>query len=243
MRLMLSASVFFYLITAFAAHAQKKYESDTFDVGDGKKLTITFLGHATLMLDYNGMIIHVDPVGQYADYTKMPKADLILVTHQHQDHLDQKAIAAIQKKETLIILNQASYDVLQQGTVLKNGGKNDVKEIQIEAVPAYNTTPGNEKFHPQGRDNGFVLTIGEKTIYIAGDCEDMPEMASLKNIDIAFLPMNQPYTMKPEQFVHAVQMIKPKIVYPYHYGKTDVSVLPGLMKGMGYTELRIRQLQ
>jgi L-ascorbate metabolism protein UlaG (beta-lactamase superfamily) len=223
----------FFLLPLTIAHAQPAFEADTFAVGQ-KKLIIHFIGHGTLMLDYDGLIIHADPVGRYADYTKLPKADIILITHQHQDHLDKETIARILSDKTRIILNRASYDILGFGKALANGDTLTIKDIKITAVPAYNTT--------QGRDNGYVLEIGGKRIYIAGDTEDIPEMKYLKNIDIAFLPMNQPYTMTAKQLIQAVKMIKPQIVYPYHYGDSDLSSLPELLKGIKGTELRIRRM-
>lgn len=231
----------FFLLPLTASHAQQSFESDTFAVGQ-KKLVISFIGHGTLMLDYEGLIIHVDPVGRYADYSELPKADIILITHQHQDHLDKEAIARILSEKTRIVLNRASYDILGFGKALTNGDTLTIKDIKITAVPAYNTTKGRDKYHPKGRDNGYVLDIGGKKIYIAGDTEDIPEMKQLKNIDIAFLPMNQPYTMSAKQLVNTVKVIKPRIVYPYHYGDSDLSALPGLLKGIKGTELRIRRM-
>lgn len=216
--------------------------SDTIETSEGP-LTIYFIGHATLMLKYKNLIIHVDPVSEYADYKKMPKADLILVTHEHYDHFDPKAIAAITKKGTAVVLNNSARNLLKFGQALEHGDSLIIQGIKIKAIPAYNTTTGRDKFHPQGRDNGYVLNIGGKNIYIAGDTENTPEMAGLKDIDIAFLPMNQPYTMTPEQLVNAVKMIKPKVVYPYHYGETDLSGLPELLKDQKQTELRIRPMK
>ncbi len=231
----------FFLLPLTAAHAQQSFEADTFAVGQ-KKLIIHFIGHGTLMLDYDGLVIHVDPVGRYADYSQLPKANIILITHQHQDHLDKEAIARILSDKTRIILNRASYDILGFGKAMVNGDTIAIKNVKITAVPAYNTTQGRDKFHPKGRDNGYVLDIDGKQIYIAGDTEDIPEMKQLKNIDIAFLPMNQPYTMTAKQLVRAVKMVRPGIVYPYHYGDSDLSSLPNLLKGVKGTELRIRRM-
>ncbi|HAD83093.1 MAG: metal-dependent hydrolase [Candidatus Edwardsbacteria bacterium RIFOXYD12_FULL_50_11] len=231
----------FFLLPLTASHAQQIFETDTFTVGQ-KKLVIHFIGHGTIMMDYDGLIIHVDPVGRYADYTKLAKADIILVTHQHQDHLDKEAIARILSDKTRIILNRASYDILGFGKTMANGDTLIIEDIKITAVPAYNTTKGRDKFHPKGRDNGYVLDFGGKKIYIAGDTEDIPEMKHLKNIDIAFLPMNQPYTMTAKQLVKAIKMINPLIVYPYHYGDSDLSPLPKLLKGAKATKLRIRRM-
>ena len=231
----------FFLLPMTASHAQQSFEADTFAVGQ-KKLVIHFIGHSTLMLDYDGLIIHVDPVGRYADYSQLPKADIILITHQHQDHLDKEAIARILSDKTRIISNRASCDILGFGKAMANGDTLTIKDVKITAIPAHNTTQGRDKYHPKGRDIGYILDIGRKKIYIAGDTEDIPEMKDLKNIDIAFLPMNQPYTMTAKQLANAVKMINPQIVYPYHYGDSDLSALPKLLKGVKGTELRIRRM-
>ena len=115
-------------------------------------------------------------------------------------------------------------------------------DIQVEAVPAYNYSEGRTQFHPKGRDNGYILTIDGLRIYVAGDTEDIPEMATVKDIDIAFLPCNQPYTMTTDQLVKAAKMVKPKVLFPYHYGQTDVSKLPDQLKGDGI-EVRIRHYE
>ncbi|MEJ2665472.1 MAG: MBL fold metallo-hydrolase, partial [Spirochaetia bacterium] len=217
-------------------------QMDEYTLGN-KTLKIYFFGHASLMLDYDGTIIHVDPVAAYADYDRQPKADIILVTHQHGDHLDKNSIAKITKKSTVLILNPAGFAIVKSGIALANGKSWQSGDITIEAVPAYNTTPGRDKYHPKGRDNGYILTLGRTRIYIAGDTENIPEMANIKNITIAFLPMNQPYTMTPEQVAAAAKVIKPKILYPYHYGSTDVNRLKKLMAGIKDVELKIRDMQ
>jgi L-ascorbate metabolism protein UlaG (beta-lactamase superfamily) len=224
------------------ADPMAKFPSDTIETGDGP-LTIWFIGHATLVMKFKHLVIHVDPVNQFADYKKMPQADLILVTHEHSDHMDAKAIASLTKQGTALVLNNSARNIIRSGQGLENGDSVIIQGIKIEAVPAYNSTPGRDKFHPRGRDNGYVVAIGGKSIYIAGDTEDIPEMAELKNVDIAFLPMDQPYTMTPEQLVNAVKMIKPKIVYPYHYGESDLTGLPELLKDQKQTELRIRPMK
>jgi L-ascorbate metabolism protein UlaG (beta-lactamase superfamily) len=143
----------------------------------------------------------------------------------------------------VVVLNNAARNLLKSGQALENGDSLLIQGIKIKAIPAYNTTAGRDKFHPKGRDNGYVVTIGGKSVYIAGDTEDIPEMAELKNVDMAFLPMNQPYTMTPEQLANAVKMIKPKVVYPYHYGESDLMGLPELLKDVKGTELRIRPMK
>ena len=172
-----------------------------------------------------------------------PKDDIILITHEHGDHLDPKAIQAVEKSGTEIIANENSQKKLGKGKVLKNGDTDtSISYMKIEAVPAYNTTPGRDKYHPRHRDNGYILTFDELRVYIAGDTEDIPEMKDLKDIDIAFLPVNQPYTMTVPQAAKAAKMFSPKILYPYHYGDTRIGELKDALKGSGI-DVRIRELQ
>lgn len=215
------------------------FEKDVFKTSGGD-LTITFIKHASLMMEYAGKVIQIDPVGQYADYSKFPKADLILITHEHGDHFDLNAIKQLLKPTTDVILTKTCAERYPEGKVMSNGDIATFQGIRIEAVPAYNL---EKSFHPKGRGNGYVITFGDKKVYVAGDTENIPEMANLKNIDIAFLPMNLPYTMTPEMVAEAARMFKPKILYPYHYGNTDTSKLLDLMKNDKEIEVRIRQLQ
>lgn len=231
-----------FLLGSTSLFALDEFETDIFKVDDGF-LKIYFIGHGTLMFDYNGRIIHIDPVGREADYSQMPKADLILITHEHPDHLDADALGMIKKAGTDIILNESSAGKIKEGIVMKNGEQRTVRGLKIEAVPAYNTTEGRDRFHPKGRDNGYVVTFDDKRVYIAGDTENHPEMKRLKDIDIAFLPMNQPYTMLPEQVAEAAKAFRPKVLYPYHYGDTDVSELVALLKDVKNMEVRIRKLR
>ncbi len=215
------------------------FQMDTYDTNEGQ-LKITFYGHASLMFNFAGKYIYIDPVTQYADYTKQPKADLILVTHDHGDHLDTKAIDALKKEGTKLILTKACSQKVTGGIVMNNGDVNTVDGLKIEAVPAYNLDP-QTRFHPKGVGNGYVITFGNKRVYIAGDTENIPEMKNLKNIYIAFLPMNLPYTMTPEMVSEAAKVIKPKILYPYHYGQTDTKKIVDLLKDSGI-EVLIRKL-
>jgi L-ascorbate metabolism protein UlaG (beta-lactamase superfamily) len=226
-------------IIAFAGYAQKKYQEDVLKASGGD-LRIAFIGHGTLMLSYAGKVIHADPVSMYADYATLPKADLILITHEHGDHLDMKAIQAVSTANTAIVVNPGSAKAVANGTVMKNGDTKTVSGISIEAVPAYNP---EKQFHPKGNGNGYVLTLGDKRIYIAGDTENIPEMKALKNIDVAFLPMNLPFTMTPEQVADAARAMKPKVLYPYHFGKTDTSKVVELLKDEKGIEVRIRDLE
>jgi L-ascorbate metabolism protein UlaG (beta-lactamase superfamily) len=235
------ASLLLLALAASSLGAEEPPRTDSFPV-QGGSLKITFLGHGTLMLDCNGWIIHVDPVSAEADYAALPPADLVLVTHEHGDHLDAAAVARITRPGTVIVANPASAGRLRGAVALRNGESTTVDSVKIEALPAYNTSPGRERFHPKGRDNGYLLTIGGKRVYIAGDTEETPEMRALKNIDIAFLPMNQPYTMTPEQVAKAARAFKPRVLYPYHTGETDTAQLAALLEGKG-VEVRIRSLQ
>lgn len=218
--------------------------ADTIETSGGP-LTITFIGHSSLRFDYDGKTIYIDPFGKTGDYGTMPPADLVLLTHEHADHLDTNALGHIATPDTPIVLTGACLEKLGRGTVLENGQSTTVLGIKVEAVPAYNLVhkrPDGSPFHPKGRGNGYVLTFGDTRVYVAGDTEDIPEMAALKNIAVAFLPMNLPYTMTPEMTAHAATMVGPKILYPYHYGGTDPSRLTALLAGKPI-EVRVRDLR
>jgi len=206
------------------------YETDAFHTPHGGLVEFHALMHASVRMVADGKEVMVDPVSRLddrtIDYTQLPKADYILVTHEHFDHLDAEAIKALTKEGTRLITNARCADMLKKGEVMANGDVLLTDLMKIEAVPAYNTTEGRTQFHPKGRDNGFVLTVDSLRIYIAGDTEDIPEMDMIKDIDIAFLPCNQPYTMTPEQLIRAARIIKPKVLFPYHYGDTDLSAVP-----------------
>ena len=233
------------MVGAGMANARGKFEQDVIKTGAGD-LAITFIGHGTLMFAFGGKTIHVDPVGQYADYAKFPKADLILITHGHRDHLDPKAVAMLRQPSTEIVLTQAAAGLVAGGRVMANGEVKTVAGLTIEAVPAYNLVhkrESGEPFHPKGEGNGYIITFGDKRVYVAGDTENTPEMKALKGIDIAFLPMNLPYTMTPEMMADAARAFKPKILYPYHFGKTDTAGLVALLKDHPEIEVRIRRME
>jgi L-ascorbate metabolism protein UlaG (beta-lactamase superfamily) len=176
----------------------------------------------------------------------LPKADLILVTHEHGDHLDVGVIRQIRKEGAEVVLNQTSAGKIDRAVVMKNGDVKTVKGLRIEATPAYNIVHKrgeNRPFHPKGNGNGYVISFGDKRVYIAGDTENIPEMRSLKNIDIAFLPMNLPYTMTPEMAAAAAKSFMPKILYPYHFGDTDVDELLTLLKNVVGVEVRVRAME
>ena len=219
------------------------YTTDTIKTS-GEDLKITFLKHGTLMFTFGSMVLHVDPVSDMADYSTLPKANIILVTHEHHDHLDLKAIEMLRKEGTVIIASESCE--LGDCIVMKNNEVNTVQGLTIEAVPAYNIahmrSPGNP-FHPKGVGNGYVITFNDTKVYVAADTENIPEMKELSGIDVAFLPMNLPYTMTPEMAADAARMFNPKILYPYHFGETDTSELVDLLKDDKEIEVRIRDLQ
>ena len=227
-----------------ATSCQAAQKVDEFTTKSGKKVTITCIKHGSMEINYNGVEIQVDPVGMWlkpeTDYATFPKANIILITHEHKDHFDREAIHEIRTPATSIYVNPAVFGHFKNGLVMRNGDKVQyADDISIEAVPAYNTTEGHEQFHPKGRDNGYVLTLDGLRIYIAGDTEDIPEMADLKDIDIAFLPCNQPYTMTIDQVVRAARIINPKVLFPYHYNETPVFRINMQLAGSGI-EVRIR---
>lgn len=219
------------------------FEVDIFKTDSGKEVYVHAMAHATMYMVYDSLNIYVDPVsrsgGKSFSYLMLPKADYVLLTHEHGDHFDRNALALMPAAQ--LVTNARCAEMLGYGSVMANGDALQLRDdIKVEAVPAYNKTEGRTQLHPKGRDNGFILTLDGLRIYIAGDTEDVPEMADIKDIDVAYLPCNQPYTMTPEQLVNAVNIIKPKVVFPYHFGNTDVSVIPAQLPG---TDVRLRQYQ
>ena len=224
------------------------YPADTIAARDGSPITFTFFKHASLSIETGGKYIYVDPVAQYADYARLPKADLVLITHSHYDHLDRAAVDALTDRNSLIVCDKTASEAFEGDCIAMTPGMSAEPRpyVRIDAVPAYNTSEGHLQFHPREREDcGYILTIGGTRIYIAGDTEPTPEMKSLKNIDIAFLPVNQPYTMTVDQAVEAVEALRPAIFYPYHYGevdeKTDLERLERALKGVA--EVRIRPME
>ena len=229
-------------LTAAGCNAAQKV--DEFTTKSGKKVTITCIKHGSIEINYDGTEIQIDPVGAgvkpITDYAQFPKANIILITHEHKDHFDREAITCIRTKATSVYSNTAVYNMYRNSIPLKNGEIIQYAEdIKIEAVPAYNYTEGHEMFHPKGRDNGYILTLDGLRIYIAGDTEDIPEIADIKNIDIAFLPCNQPYTMTVDQLVKVARTISPKVLFPYHYSETPISQAVMKLGGSGI-DVRIR---
>ncbi len=235
-------AILFMLVSAMA---QNNFEKDTIKTSDGN-LEITFIGHGSLMFTFDNKIIHIDPFSKLADYSELPKADLILITHHHGDHCDPTAIEKIKNDKTKILLTKLCSEKIPDGIIMQNGDDKEIDGLKISAVPAYNLVhkrENGEPFHAKGECNGYVITFGDKKVYVAGDTENTPEMKALKNIDIAFLPMNLPYTMTPEMVADAAKAFQPKILYPYHTGDTDVSKLVDLMKDTKEVEVRIRKMK
>lgn len=220
------------------ARAQGAMEGDTYNGDDGAAIVIHPVKHASFAMTVPGLVIYNDPVGGAALYQGLPPPDLILVTHEHQDHFDPATLAALLGENTRLLTNPSVHeklpgDLQARATAIANGETTTVNDLPIEAVPAYNTTADRLQYHPQGRDNGYVLEIEGSRLYIAGDTEDIPEMRALKDIDVAFLPMNLPYTMTIEQAADAVRAFQPGFVYPYHYNDSDTEGFAKLVQESG----------
>lgn len=201
------------------------HSADTFDTINGS-VTVHPIDHASIVLETPAGVIYVDPVGDVAMYDAMPAADLILVTHEHGDHYNIDTLTSLLGDDTALITNPAVFDMLPaemqaRATAMANGETARTGDISLEAVPAYNITEDRLNFHPQGRDNGYIVSVDELRIYISGDTEDTPEMRALENIDVAFVCMNLPFTMSKEAAASAVMEFAPKYVYPYHYRGRD----------------------
>jgi len=238
-------AVIFLILTITYTSAQT-FEEDVISTSKGD-LKITFVKHASLMFEYEDKVMHIDPVLRMGNYNLLPKADIILITHDHGDHFDMNAIQKLSKNNTRIIVTPKCTEIsekLETPVIMSNGDTRALKGFMIKAVPAYNIKhkrKNDKPYHPKGEGNGYVILVGGKKIYIAGDTENIPEMKKLNNIDIAFLPMNLPYTMTPEMVADAVKMIKPGVIYPYHFGTTNTLRLVELLKNRD-VEIRIRDM-
>ncbi len=235
---------FIFIVMTILVFSQDIPEYDKITTSAGV-VEMHFIGHGSLMFKLNGYVIYFDPVKSSGDYQFLPKADMILVTHEHGDHLDPKLLEDLKKPGTLLFCNQNSASKVNWAMVMNNGDRQEFNNIIIEAVPAYNIvneSASGHPYHPKGIGNGYILTIGGKRFYIAGDTENTPEMKSLSRIDVAFLPMNIPYTMTPEMVADAALAFRPKILYPYHFGETDTNKIVQLLKDSGI-EVRIRNLK
>ena len=209
----------------------------TFDTPSGKALKVACVFHGSLAFGYDGKVIQVDPVTQMGemtiDYSAFGKADAIFITHSHPDHLCPPAIDTLSSEKTLLYGNAESVAALGRGCVLANGDSGELAGgISYLVVPAYNTTAGREVFHPKGNGNGYIFDFDGFRVYVAGDTEPIGEMSEFGNIGLAFLPVNQPYTMTVSQCVEAAELIRPKTLIPYHYSDTDLSGLSESLKGI-----------
>ncbi|WEX10501.1 MBL fold metallo-hydrolase [Chelativorans sp. AA-79] len=212
-------------IMPFSARAQDA-AGDSYETENGE-ITIFPIEHASFVMTVPDIVIYVDPVGGAGAYEGHPPADLILVTHEHGDHFDAETLSALAGDQTRLLTNPSVFeklpdDLKAKAAALANGEETTVGDLGIEAIPAYNTTPERQQYHPEGRDNGYILTVDGRRVYIAGDTEDTPEMRALSDIYIAFVPMNLPYTMSVDQAASAVVEFAPQYVYPYHYQGSDI---------------------
>lgn len=224
------------VLLAVAAQAQAP-QPITEKTRDGD-LVIRPLKHGSVLVVFKGKNYYIDPAALPAGET-YPKGDAILVTHEHGDHCDPGAVAMLRKQGTAVIGNGASISKLRTGEVMKNGDRRKLLDATVEAVPAYNIE--RTQFHPKGRDNGYILTFGGKRVYFAGDTEATPEMKALKQIDIAFLPINLPYTMPPKVAAEAARAFKPRLLVPYHQGQSNPQEVADALKGTGI-QVRVMKL-
>lgn len=237
------------IFSLFGGKAKKpSYPQDKIATRDGGEVTLTFFGHASLAIEVDGRHIYIDPVDSFADYAHLPKADVVIVTHSHYDHLDRTAIDKITTRQSAIVCDKTSAEAFDFDCFTMTPGTTaePIEGLHIEATAAYNTSEGHLDFHPKAREDcGYILTIGGTRFYIAGDTENNEDVKAVKDIDVAFLPVNQPYTMTVDQAVDAVKAIRPAIFYPYHYGqveeKTDIERLVRELEGV--TEVRVRPME
>ena len=225
------------------SYGQTRYQKDVIATNDGD-LTITFIGHASLMMEWNDQTIYFDPSSREANFYELPKATMIFVTHHHGDHCDPSALKAISQENTKTFMSGLAHEKWSKGMVLNPDQDVTINNIRIEVLPAYNLVHKRDDglpYHVKGECNSYIVTLGGKRIFIGGDTENTPEMKAMKNIDIAFLPMNLPYTMTPEMVADGAKGFRPDILYPYHYGDTDLNQIQELMAGEEDIELRIRK--
>ena len=231
------------LIGAVRGSSQQQFETDTIATSAGD-LKITFIGHATLMFTFNDLVIHLDPWSRLADYSKLPKADFVFITHDHADHLDLKALKHIITDETTLAYTKKCAEVFPGGTIIRNGETLVFERITVRAVPAYTLREVKRgQPHPKGECNGYILTFGDKRVYIASETEIIPELKDIKDIDIAFLAMDGVFNLSPEEAVAAVNVFKPKVIYPFHYSRADLTPFIEAFKDIPEIEVRIRDMR
>jgi L-ascorbate metabolism protein UlaG (beta-lactamase superfamily) len=238
--------VLFVACLSLATVVSASSHSDTTIATAKGPLVIHPIEHATFVMEWNGKIIAVDPIGGVAAFEAFERPDLILITHTHGDHLSVDTVRGLATSSTMIVAPASVAEEFSSSdriTVIANGESVEWGSSLIEAVPMYNLTPERQSFHPKGRGNGYVVTLGGTRVYIAGDTEDIPEMRALENIDVAFVCMNLPYTMDVEAAADAVLEFKPKVVIPYHYrgkgGMSDLDVFRSLVARDPNIEVRL----
>jgi L-ascorbate metabolism protein UlaG (beta-lactamase superfamily) len=233
-------SIALLLLLASAALSQPaRLQFEEFQTSAGP-VRFAPIEHASLILEAAGKVVYIDPA--QGKYDGLPPADLILITDIHGDHMAPAIITKLSKPGTVIVAPQAVAKAVTSAKVMGNGDLYRSEAWTIEAVPMYNIKRGPEAgklYHDKGRGNGYVLTYGGKRFYFSGDTEAIPEMRALRNIDVAFVCMNLPYTMTPEEAADAVRAFHPKVVYPYHYRGSDTKVFETALAGSG-VEVRLR---
>lgn len=238
--------------------AAEGYKHDSFKTVNQSDVDLVFIKHGSLMVDINDYLVYIDPVTMFGnDFTKVPKADMILVTHEHHDHYDKSAIESLSSPETRLIMSREVTAKNGSGEAIVPGQSIEMTglptDFTLMAVPAYNNSSDHLQFHPKEREDvGFIFDVDGLRIYVAGDTEDISDMTGFKDIDVAFLPVNQPFTMTSEQAIHAVDMLvsarsqkRPGklVVYPYHYGNTDLTPLVEHFANSPAVEIRVREMQ
>lgn len=232
------------ILLANSGFSQASFSKDTLQTNDGP-LIITFVGHASLIFEWKNEVIHIDPSSREANYYQLPKATKVFVTHHHGDHCDPASLKAITVDKTKTFISSIAHEKWNQGMVLRPDQTVTIDEITIETLPAYNLVhkrDNGQPYHVKGECNSYVLNFGGLRIFIGGDTENTPEMKALRDIDIAFLPMNLPYTMTPEMVADAAKTFKPKLLYVYHYGKSDLDAIRRLMADEKEVDLQIRRM-
>ena len=218
----LSAAALALATTAWAAP-----EGETLVATADGDVTLYRIQHASFVLDWNGQTIYVDPTQGAEAYAGLPTADIVLLTHGHGDHLDPQTLNGLDLRQAIVVMPQAVADEVGERyghaqTIMDNGEKVHTDAgVGIHAVPMYNLPPSADAYHPKGWGNGYVLTLADKRVYISGDTQGIKEMRDLKDIDVAFVCMNLPYTMDVEEAADAVANFAPAVVYPYHYRGQD----------------------
>lgn len=259
MKYIIGISAFLLMIVITACTNQRSEQDDTIDTttteawaneqDQDEELVVHPVNHATFVIEWKGLTIYNDPNGGAEAFESYNAPDIILISDIHGDHLNQEALDSLDTRNATFIMPQAVADRLPESyrnsaRILNNGDEVEVKGIKIKAMPMYNLPETKDSRHPKGRGNGYVLTLGEKRVYISGDTEDIEEMRTLEDIDIAFVTMNLPYTMSVEQAADGVIAFAPKVVYPYHYrgqdGLSDVNKFKELVENAAGKDIEVR---